>query len=73
MDGHAAFSDEKEPKPSKACLRISDTWPHGRCYHSAVCNHFCQKVENAISGQCVFFFKKCQCQFCDEEEEKLST
>ncbi|KAH1123616.1 hypothetical protein GYH30_013721 [Glycine max] len=41
----------------------SKTWPHARCFHSSICSHHCQPSENAISGQCVFFFKKCKCKF----------
>ncbi|CAJ2642698.1 unnamed protein product [Trifolium pratense] len=65
----SGHSEEKgEPKvASKKCWRNSETWPHPRCFHSAVCNHYCQSVENALSGQCGFFFKKCQCKYCDED------
>ncbi|KAG5033673.1 hypothetical protein AAZX31_04G009800 [Glycine max] len=53
-----------EPRPR--CWRNSKTWPHARCFHSSICSHHCQTSENAISGQCVFFFKKCKCKFCEE-------
>ncbi|CAL5205634.1 unnamed protein product [Lathyrus oleraceus] len=65
--GHGS-SEDKEPKsPSKTCWRNSNTWPHARCFHSGICNHYCQSVENALSGQCGLFFKKCQCKFCDDD------
>ncbi|CAK8569276.1 unnamed protein product [Lathyrus sativus] len=66
--GHGS-SEDKEPTkpPSKTCWRNSNTWPHARCFHSGICNHYCQSVENALSGQCGAFFKKCQCKFCDDD------
>ncbi|QCE16838.1 Gamma-thionin [Vigna unguiculata] len=48
-----------------SCWRNSRSWPHGKCFHSSICNHHCQISDNAISGQC-FFFKYCKCKFCDD-------
>ncbi|ESW07946.1 hypothetical protein PHAVU_009G005700 [Phaseolus vulgaris] len=60
----ASASEGKEDRGS--CWRSSKTWPHPRCFHSSICNHHCQTSDNAISGQCAFFFKKCKCNFCDD-------
>ncbi|KAF1865109.1 hypothetical protein Lal_00004483 [Lupinus albus] len=65
--GHSESEGGKgQPKQKHKCWVISKTWPHARCFHSTICSTHCQKIDNAISGQCAFFFKKCQCKFCDE-------
>ncbi|KAL2346103.1 hypothetical protein Fmac_000103 [Flemingia macrophylla] len=56
-------SEEKEP--SAKCWSSSKTWPHAKCFHSSVCSEHCKTTDNAISGECRFYFKKCICKFCD--------
>ncbi|QHO28421.1 hypothetical protein HN51_025911 [Arachis hypogaea] len=61
-----ASASEEKIEPKQNCWRNSNTWAHARCFHSSICHHHCRTMENAISGQCGVFFRKCQCKFCDE-------